>query len=122
VQSHRNASACLFACVAVGALITIPDSSDAAEGFSDELGFGVFLGMLALALAARSPLGLTARLGLGPSRFSWWALALAILGTLGLSFALDGVYRIFEPQEATSFPSSRPSWPEFAAVHSRSRC
>ncbi len=98
MQSHRNALVCLFACVALGALLAIPDSADAAESFSDELGFGVFLGMLALALAARSPLGLTARLGLGPSRFSWGALVLAILGTLCLSFALDGVYRIFEPQ------------------------
>jgi len=101
VQTGRNALVCLFACIAVGALIALPDSADAAESFADELGFGVFLAMLALALAARSPLGLSARLGLGPSRFSWGVLALVVLGTLGLSFALDGVYRIIEPQESS---------------------
>jgi len=99
VQTRRNALVCLFACFAVGALIATPDSADAAESFADELGFGVFLAMLALALAARSPLGLSARLGLGPSRFSWGVLALVVLGTLSLSFALDGVYRIFASQE-----------------------
>jgi hypothetical protein len=99
VQTRRNTLACVFAGLAVGALIAIPDAAEAAESFVDELGFEIFLAMLALALAARSPLGLTARLGLGPSRFSWGALALVVLGTLSLSFALDGVYRIFEPQE-----------------------
>jgi membrane protease YdiL (CAAX protease family) len=99
VQTRRNALVCLFACLAVGALVAVPDSADAAESFADEFSFGVFLAMLALAFAARSPLGLTARLGLGPSRFSWGGLALAVLGTLCLSFALDGVYRIFDPQQ-----------------------
>jgi membrane protease YdiL (CAAX protease family) len=101
VQSRRNALVCLFACIAVGALIAFQESADTAGSFVDELGFGVFLAMLALAFAARSPLGLTARLGLGPSRFSWGVLALAVFGTLGLSFALDGIYRIFEPQESS---------------------
>lgn len=101
MRTRRNALVCLFACLAVGALIAVPDSADAAENFVDELGFGVFLAMVALAIAARSPLGLTARLGLGPSRFSWGVLALVVLGTLGLSFALDGVYRIFEPQQSS---------------------
>jgi membrane protease YdiL (CAAX protease family) len=101
VQTRRNALVCLFACFAVGALIAIPDSADAAESFADEFGFGVFLAMLAFALAARSPLGLKTRLGLGPSRFSWGVLALVVLGTLCLSFALDGVYRLFEPRESS---------------------
>jgi hypothetical protein len=101
VQTRRNALVCLFACLAVGALIAVSDYADAAESFVDELGFGIFLAMVALALAARSPLGLTARLGLGPSRFSWGVLVLVVLGTLGLSFALDGAYRIFEPEQTS---------------------
>jgi membrane protease YdiL (CAAX protease family) len=56
--------------------------------------------MLALAFAARSPLGIRARLGLGPSALSRGTLALLALGTLALSFSLDGIYRLLEPPDS----------------------
>ena len=55
--------------------------------------------MFALAFAVRSPLGIRARLGLGPSELSRGGLALLALGTLALSYSLDGVYRLVEPMD-----------------------
>jgi len=55
--------------------------------------------MLALAFAARSPLGIRTRLGLGPSALSPIALALLTLGTLALSYSLDGIYRLLDPPD-----------------------
>jgi hypothetical protein len=64
--------------------------------FTDGIGFELFLAALALAVAARSPQGLKARLGLGPIRLPRSALALLVVGMLSLSYALDGVLTVFD--------------------------
>jgi len=55
------------------------------------LGFEIFLGILAFAGAALSPRSVWERLGLRRGRLSGGQTALLIVGTLGASFALDGL-------------------------------
>jgi membrane protease YdiL (CAAX protease family) len=86
--------------LAVGALLAVQALASSGGRFGDTLGFEIFLAMLALAFAVRSPLGIKARLGLGPSGLSRSALALLALGTLALSYSLDGVYRLIEPPDS----------------------
>jgi len=101
VNTRRNALALAFASLAVGALLVAVRPLASSSGrFGDTLGFELFLALLALAFAVRSPLGVTARLGLGPSGLSRGALALLALGTLALSYSLDGVYRLIEPPDS----------------------
>jgi len=100
VSNQRNALSLAFASLAVGALLAVRPLADSGGRFGDTLGFEAFLVMLALAFAVRSPLGIRVRLGLGPSKLSRGALALLTLGTLALSFSLDGVYRLLEPPES----------------------
>jgi membrane protease YdiL (CAAX protease family) len=95
VSTRRSALALAFATLAVGALLTVRPSGR----FGEMLGFEIFLAMLALAFAARSPLGIRERLGLGPSELSKSALVLLALGTLALSYSLDGIYRHIEPPD-----------------------
>ena len=97
VGIRRNALTLVFASLAVGALLAVRPLASSGGRFVEVLGFEIFLAMLALAFAVRSPLGVTARLGLGPSGLSRGTLALLVLGTLALSYALDGVYRLIEP-------------------------
>ncbi len=97
---RRNALALAFASLAVGALVAVQPLASSSGRFGDTLGFEIFLAMLALAFAVRSPLGITARLGLGASGLSRGALALLALGTLALSYSLDGVYRLIEPPDS----------------------
>jgi len=99
VSNRRSALAVAFAALAVGGLLAVPPLASSSDRFADTLGFETFIGMLALAFAVRSPLGIRARLGLGPSGLSRTALALLALGTLALSYSLDGVYRLIEPPE-----------------------
>ena len=91
---HRHALLVLLVLLVAGA--SLGSSGGAGSDFTDGLGFELFLGLLALAIAARSPQGLTARLGLGPSRLPWSLLALLVVGMLSLSFALDGASKVFE--------------------------
>ncbi|MBW2540771.1 MAG: CPBP family intramembrane metalloprotease [Deltaproteobacteria bacterium] len=100
MSTRRNALALAFASLAVGALLAVGPLANSGVPFGDTLGFEIFLGMLALAFAARSPLGVAARLGLGPSGLSRGKLALLALGTLALSYALDGVYRLIEQPDS----------------------
>ncbi|MCH2169311.1 CPBP family intramembrane metalloprotease [Myxococcota bacterium] len=55
------------------------------------LGLESLLALVAISIAMRSPKPVGARLGLGPSRLSLRGTSVAILGTLALSHALDGV-------------------------------
>jgi membrane protease YdiL (CAAX protease family) len=100
VSTRRNALAFAFASLAVGALVAVRPLASSGGRFGDTLGFEIFLAMLALAFAVRSPLGVTARLGLGPSGLSRGRLALLALGTLALSYSLDGVYRLIESPDS----------------------
>jgi len=100
VSTRRNALTLVFASLAVGALVAIRPLASSGGRFGDTLGFETFLAMLAFAFAVRSPLGVTARLGLGPSGLSRGTLALLALGTLALSYSLDGVYRLIEPPDS----------------------
>ena len=97
VSTRRNALALAFASLAVGALLAVRPLASSSGRFGETLGFETFLAMLALAFAARSPRGITERLGLGPSELPRGALALLALGTLALSYSLDGIYRLIEP-------------------------
>lgn len=65
--------------------------SPAVELALSTLGVEIFIGLLALACVLGGPEPPARRLGLGRSRLSWGQLGLLALGTLGLSFALDGV-------------------------------
>ncbi len=96
VITRRSALALAFASLAVGALVAVRPLASSSGRFAGALGFETFLAMLALAFAARSPLGIGERLGLGPSKLSRGALALLALGTLALSYSLDGIYRLIE--------------------------
>jgi membrane protease YdiL (CAAX protease family) len=96
VSTRRSALALAFASLAVGALLAVRPLANSSARFGETLGFETFLAMLALAFAARSPLGIRDRLGLGPSELSRGALALLALGTLALSYSLDGIYRLIE--------------------------
>jgi len=96
VATRHRALALAFAALAVGALLAVPTLATSSGRFGDTLGFEIFLAMLALAFAARSPLGIRARLGLDRSALSRRAVALLALGTLALSYSLDGVYRRLE--------------------------
>jgi membrane protease YdiL (CAAX protease family) len=100
VSTQRSALALAFALLAVGALLAVRPLASGSGRLGDTLGFEAFLAMLALAFAVRSPLGIRARLGLGPSELSRGALALLALGTLALSYSLDGVYRLIEPPDS----------------------
>lgn len=100
VNHRRNALALAFGSLAVGALLAVRPLASGGGPFADTLGFELFLALLALAFAVRSPLGAAARLGLGPSGLSRRTLALLALGTLALSYSLDGVYRLIEPPDS----------------------
>jgi len=96
VSTRRSALALAFASLAVGALLAVRPLASSSGRFGETLGFETFLAMLALAFAARSPRGIRDRLGLGPSELPRGALALLALGTLALSYSLDGIYRLIE--------------------------
>ncbi len=96
VSTRRSALALAFALLAVGALVAIRPLASSSGRFAGTLGFEIFLAMLALMFATRSPLGIGERLGLGPSKLSRGALTLLALGTLALSYSLDGLYRLIE--------------------------
>jgi membrane protease YdiL (CAAX protease family) len=96
VSTRRNALALAFASLAIGALLAVRPLASSSGRFGETLGFETFLAMLALAFAARSPRGIRERLGLGPSQLSRGAVALLALGTLALSYSLDGIYRLIE--------------------------
>jgi len=100
VSTRRSALALAFASLAVGALLAVPSLASSSGRFGEILGFEIFLAMLALAFAARSPRGIRERLGLGPSELSRGALVLLALGTLALSYSLDGIYRVIEPPDS----------------------
>jgi len=68
---------------------TAPESS-IVTGFALEF----FLGMLAIACASLSGSGVFVRLGLGPSRIPWGTSLVLVVGTLLLSFSLNGVYEL----------------------------
>jgi len=97
VSTRRSALALAFASLAVGALLAVRPLASIGGRFGGTLGFEIFLAMLALAFAARSASGIRERLGLGPSELRRGALVLLALGTLALSFSLDGIYRLIEP-------------------------
>jgi len=86
----------------VRSLFTPEDAGSLQGVAADVLSFEVFLGMLALAGAVLSPEGLRARLGLGPGRLSLGQLSLLLLGTLGASFALDGLLDLTGLKEASA--------------------
>jgi membrane protease YdiL (CAAX protease family) len=90
----------VFASLAVGALLAVRPLASSSGRFGETLGFETFLAMLALAFAARSPRGIRERLALGPSELPRGALALLALGTLALSYSLDGIYRLIETPES----------------------
>ena len=96
VSTRRNALALAFASLAVGALLAVRPLASSSGRFGETLGFEIFLAMLALAFAARAPRGIKERLGLGPSELRRGALVLLALGTLALSYSLDGIYRLIE--------------------------
>jgi len=100
VSNQRSALALAFASLAVGALLAIRPLTSGSGRYGETIGFEVFLAMIALAFAARSPRGIRERLGLGPSELPRGALALLALGTLALSFSLDGIYRLIEPSDS----------------------
>jgi membrane protease YdiL (CAAX protease family) len=100
VSIRRNALGLAFASLAVGALLAVRPLASSSGRFGETLGFEAFLAMLALAFAARSPRGIKARLGLGPSELRWRALVLLALGTLALSYSLDGIYRLIEASDS----------------------
>jgi len=99
VTIRRNALSAVFASLAFVGLLAASRFANSGARFAGTLGFEIFLGMLALAFAARSRLGIRARLGLGPSALSPLALVLLALGTLALSYSLDGFYRLLEPPD-----------------------
>jgi len=78
------------------------------------LGIETFLGGVAVAGALLSRRPLVERLGLGPARLHGSRIALLVLGTLALSFALDGVL------EATRWSEGTPL-AEFEARIARAR-
>jgi membrane protease YdiL (CAAX protease family) len=96
VSTRRSALALAFASLAVGALLAVRPLASSSGRWGEMLGFETFLAMLALALATRSPRGIKDRLGLGPSELRWGPLVLLALGTLALSYSLDGIYRVIE--------------------------
>ncbi len=100
MATRRAALAIAFAALAVAALLALRPLSSSGGRVGETLGFEGFLALLALAFAARSPRGIAARLGLGPSALRWRSLALLALGTLALSHALDGVYRLLGPTDS----------------------
>ncbi len=100
MATGRAALAIAFAALAVAALLALRPLSSSGGRVGETLGFEGFLALLALAFAARSPRGIAARLGLGPSALRWRSLALLALGTLALSHALDGVYRLLGPTDS----------------------
>jgi membrane protease YdiL (CAAX protease family) len=100
VSTRRNALALAFASLAIGALLAVRPLANSSGRFGETLGFETFLAMLALAFATRSPRGIRERLGLGPSKLPLGALALLALGTLALSYSLDGIYRLIEPPDS----------------------
>ena len=95
--SHRVPLAIALAALAVGGgALTCDLLSGAQEGGLEAmagrgLGFEIFLGILAFAGAALSPRSAWVRLGLRRGRLSGGQTALLIAGTLGASFALDGL-------------------------------
>ena len=100
MSTRRSARVLAFASLAVGALLAVRPLASSAGRLGETLGFEAFLAMLALAFAARSPRGIRKRLGLEPSALRWGALALLALGTLALSYSLDGIYRFIETRDS----------------------
>jgi len=67
----------------------------------DSLALESFLAMVAVAGALLSRRPLIARLGLGPSRLQGNRIAVLVLGTLALSFALDGLLEAMRWSDGT---------------------
>ena len=67
----------------------------------NSLGLETFLGLVAVAGAMLSQRPVTERLGLEPARLRGGSIALLVLGTLALSFALDGVLEVMGWSEGT---------------------
>lgn len=65
------------------------------------LGIETFLGLAAVAGALLSQRPVAERLGLGPARLRGGGIALLVLGTLALSFALDGALELTGWSEGT---------------------
>jgi len=100
VHIHRRAALTLLTLLTAGVLLG--NSGGTGGEFTKGLGFELLLALLALAVASRSPQGLTTRLGLGPSRLPWSVLLLLVVGMLSLSYAIDGVLSIFELPRGTA--------------------
>jgi membrane protease YdiL (CAAX protease family) len=100
VFNRRSARTIAFATLAAGALLAIRPMASALGRWGDTLGFELFLGLIALAFAAHSRVGIRQRLGLSPSALSQSAQLALVLGVLALSFSLDGVYRLVESRES----------------------
>ncbi|HXV37064.1 MAG TPA: CPBP family intramembrane glutamic endopeptidase [Myxococcota bacterium] len=94
---RRGALGLGFTALAMRSTAARADSASLGELAASALGFELALALLAFAFAARSPLGVRARLGLGKGALPRSALALLALGTLALSFALDGAYQRLDP-------------------------
>ncbi len=97
MRTHRTGAAFLFAGAGTLFLVSAPMlAPDTAPESSIVTGFALefFLGTLAVAFALLSGSGVTQRLGLQPSRIPWGASGVLIVGTLALSFALNGVYEL----------------------------
>jgi len=86
---------------AVRSLLTPEDAGSLPAVAADVLSFEILLGILAAAGAMLSPEGLGARLGLGRGRLSIGQVCLLMLGTLGASFALDGLLDLTGLKEAS---------------------
>ena len=97
MRLHPILGALLFAFSGVLVLAALPlFAPDTAPGFAIVMGFAIefFLGMLAIAFSSLSGPGVFRRLGLGPSRIPWKTTLVLVVGTLLLSFVLNGVYEL----------------------------
>jgi membrane protease YdiL (CAAX protease family) len=95
VRIHPTHAALLFAFAGTLVLGVIPRfAPDTAPELAMVTGFALefFLGMLAFAFASISGPGVLQRLGLGPSRIPWGTCFVLVVGTLLLSFSLNGLY------------------------------
>lgn len=97
MRLHPTRAALLFAFVGTMVLVVVPVfAPDTAPESAMVTGFALefFLGMLAIAFASLSGSGSFTRLGLGPSGIPWGTCLVLVVGTLLLSFALNGVYEL----------------------------
>ena len=93
MRIHPTHAALLFAFAGTLVLGVIPRfAPDTAPELAMVTGFALefFLGMLAFAFASISGPGVLQRLGLGPSRIPWGTCFVLVVGTLLLSFSLNG--------------------------------